>query len=374
MPRHQVLIRLARYFNVVWIDPPKAWREYWYPGAKSRRERQAFREIAPGFTVMSPGRMRPLVYRPAWLNRRVTARMLHDAQTYLKSRGANRVVLYLWRPKFAQALQLLKYDASIYHVDDEYSFSDVEQPNDAREVQLLRAADQVIVHSQRLLQKKGGINAHTALIPNGVNYHAFSTLQAEPPDLATISKPRIGYIGVVKKQLDLLLLARLAQARADCSFIFVGPIGNISGKEAALAELRALRNVHFLGCKAVDELASYTQHMDVCLMTYEINDYTNHIYPLKLHEYLAAGRPTIASPIATVLEHRDVVTLADGHQEWLVGIDHALSPAANTPQEIERRRSRARCHDWDTLVHDIAKLFNARLGLAPLGDDVTETK
>jgi len=224
----------------------------------------------------------------------------------------------------------------------------------------LRSVDQVIVHSQGLLKKKGGVNPNTAFIPNGVNYSAFATRQAEPQDLAAVPAPRIGYAGVIKRQLDLGLLVRLARARSDWSFVLVGPVGNIFGKEAELADLLKLSNVYFLGHKPVDQLPAYVQHMDVCLMCYEVNDYTNCICPLKLHEYLAAGRPTVASPIATVLEHSDIVTLARSEEEWLAGIARALA-APPSFSETERRRGRASCYDWDILVDKLAKIICARL-------------
>ncbi len=180
-------------------------------------------------------------------------------------------------------------------------------------------------------------------------------------DLAAVPHPRVGYIGVIKKQLDLALLVRLARARPGWSFVLVGPVGNVTGKEQVVSELRAMPNVYLLGGKPVERLAAYTQHMDVCLMCYEVNDYTNYIYPLKLHEYLAAGRPTVSAPITSVLEHADVVTLARSDEEWLRGITQALEVEASALPETERRRERARHFDWDDLADKVAGLFRERL-------------
>src|SRR5690606_28319265 len=107
------------------------------------------------------------------------------------------------------------------------SFSLVDRPNDPREVALIRAADLVIIHSQKLFEKKGSINPNSVQIPNGVDYAAFSTPQPEPADLAGIPHPRMGYIGVIKLQLDLALLLALATQQPAWSFVLVGPVGNI---------------------------------------------------------------------------------------------------------------------------------------------------
>jgi glycosyltransferase involved in cell wall biosynthesis len=368
MPRQQILTRLARHFDVVWVNPPKDWREHWTEAGNSLFERQEFCEVARRFTVMTPGQMRPRFCSPARLRRFISSRMLADARRYLQRRGATLIVLHLWRYHFAEALDLIPHDMSCYQIDDEYSFSDVDLPNDPREVQLLRRADQVIVHSARLLEKKGGINPHTALVPNGVDYTAFATRQAAPPDLAAVPRPRIGYVGVIKKQLDLALLSRIACARPDWSLVLVGPIGNVSGKEHALTDLRALPNVHFLGAKPIDALPAYVQQMDVCLMCYEVNDYTKYIYPLKLHEYLAAGRPSVASRIDAVLDHADVVTIARSDEDWLSGIASSLAPSASGDAEVARRRARARQYDWDVLAQNVTELIRKRLRLPSHGD------
>jgi glycosyltransferase involved in cell wall biosynthesis len=122
-----------------------------------------------------------------------------------------------------------------------------------------------------------------------------------------------------------------------------------------------LRNVHFLGVKRVDELPAYTQHMDVCLMCYAMTDYTKYIYPLKLHEYLASGRPTVSSPIDTVLDHADVVTLAHSDEDWVSGIEGALEAPASMEAAVERRRARARQYDWGALTDRVAELFRERM-------------
>jgi glycosyltransferase involved in cell wall biosynthesis len=364
MPRHQILSRLAGSFDVVWIDPAEDWREHWLLGRPRFAEAQRFTEIAPAFSVMTSGRRWPEVIRPAWLRTRLTKGRLRAARSYLFQRGAKQIVLYLWRPEFAPAIDLVEHDASCYHIDDEYGFSDVELPNPGQETELIRTVNQVIVHSRRLMEKKGAINPNTALVPNGVDYEAFANPRAEPPDLACVSRPRIGYVGVIKKQLDLGLLLRLARARGDWNFIMVGPIGTVTGKEQALTGLQTLPNVHFLGEKPVDALSAYTQHMDVCLMCYEANDYTKYIYPLKLHEYLASGRPAVATPIDSVVEHGDLVALARTDSEWIAAIEQALLQQG----EMQRRtrQDRARAYDWNKLAARVAALILQRV--APAAD------
>ena len=359
--RHHVAHRLARHFEVVWVEAARPWREYW--GLAPNRD-TIVHDIAPdfpGLTVYDPGRWLAQLHKPRavvdWIHRT----RMRAAVNILRSKGCTRVITYLWRPELAWALDSFAADVSCYHIDDEYSFTPSEQPTDPAEVALLRRVDQVFIHSNGLLRKKGGLNPNTAHIPNGVDYAAYSTPVAEPTDLAAIPHPRIGYVGVVKAQLDLQLIRDLARRNPEWSFVIVGPRGFLGDKTALLNEMSGLPNIRLLGNRAVHALPAYVQGMDVCMMPYEINDYTNFIYPLKLHEYLATGRPTVASPIDSLVPFVDVVWLATGAAEWQSAIETALGPAANSPDAIRARRARAAEHDWDLLVEQIATRLHARL-------------
>jgi glycosyltransferase involved in cell wall biosynthesis len=263
-------------------------------------------------------------------------------------------------------LNLIDHNISCYYINDEYTFSAIEQPLDAYEARLISRVDQVFIHSPALLEKKGKLNPQTTLIPNGVNYHAFATPCSEPADLQSIPRPRIGYIGRVKEQLDLALLTRLAQRHQGWSFVLVGPQDGIGDRVRVLQQLAQLPNVYLLGSKSVSMLPAYTQHLDVCMLCYEVNGYTKFIYPLKLHEYLASGRPVVGSPIRSLQDFAHIIRLAHTTDEWSQAIQDSLSPAACSAEQVEARRRVARQHDWGRLAALIAQTLCGRLGPAYL--------
>jgi hypothetical protein len=241
-----------------------------------------------------------------------------------------------------------------YHIDDEYSFADDEAPLSVEECALIRRSDHVFIHSPALLEKKGRINPNTTMIPNGVEFEVFSRLAPEPADLASIPRPRIGYTGHVKKHLDLSLLHALAEAHAEWSFVFVGGFESHPEIAEPARKLFELPNVHRLGSKPSTEIAAYPQHFDVCIMPYRLMGYNDYIHPLKLHEYLATGRPTVGTPIRTLRDFADVVALPLDVDDWSQDVARALSPEENTPERCEYRRSIARRYDWNELVQRIA--------------------
>ena len=361
MPRHQLLLRLARHFHVVWIDQAMDWRRYWLSG-EGFGARETPAGPPPGFHFYRPGRWLPEVYRPSWLRVAVRRARLASARNRLLRLGCRRICLYLWRPEFHDYLDLVEHDYSCYHVDDEYTFSSVDQPNDALEVALMKRVDQVIVHSPKLLEKKGGINPRLAYIPNGVDYESFAAPRPEPLDLAAVPHPRVGYVGVIKRQLDLALMLSLAKSHPQWNFVFVGPLMSLGDKADIVEELRSRGNVHFLGNKSVNELPAYIQHMDVCTMCYEVNDYTKYIYPLKLHEYLASGVPVVTSRIATVIPFAEVVSIAGDEAEWAQHLSRSLQPVQRDPSAEAARRQVAKRFDWNHLASETASIFQSGLG------------
>jgi glycosyltransferase involved in cell wall biosynthesis len=354
--RHHVLRRLAQRFPVEWVEPAVNWREFVRPSQRKFLARDRWSEPEPSLEVLTTGFRHPLLHRPSWAATASMRSRLALARRRLVERGAHRIALYIWREEFAEALDLVPHDFSCYHIDDEYSFSDIDLPNSPREIDLIRRVDQVIVHSRTLFEKKGGINPNTALVPNGADYSLFSTPHPAPADLASIPHPRIGYTGVLKKQLDLALLVRLAEARPHWSFVLVGPILNVEGKQRELATLRRMNNVHLLGQRPQAEIPGYVQHFDVCLLCYDLTGYTRYIFPLKLHEYLAAGRPTVSSPVDAMRDFAHVVPVVNTDAEWLAAIEEGLQHRDDSVL-IEARRAVARSYDWDLLVEKIARLF-----------------
>jgi glycosyltransferase involved in cell wall biosynthesis len=212
------------------------------------------------------------------------------------------------------------------------------------------------------------------VIPNGVDYDAYALPHAEPADLRSLPRPRIGYTGILKAQLDWSLLQQLAQRHREWSFVFVGPRNDAQTEVSRWTEaLSCLENVYFLGGKSPQTLAAYPQHFDAAVMPYRINSYTNHIYPLKLHEYLAGGCPVVGSKIRSLSLFQDVVGLAGTVDEWSAALSDALSAPARSEKAVERRRAVAKEHDWNRIVHTIARsLYSlAEPDSAPLPDQTS---
>jgi glycosyltransferase involved in cell wall biosynthesis len=364
MTPHHVMTRLASYFHVAWLEPTHHWRDIpTQPGRRAAIER-LLSSLPEAFGVYVPEPWLFDIHRPAWLRRRQFETRLRRAWRHLERRGCQRFVLHLWHYQFAAALHGPRHDVSLYHIDDEYSFTPDPPPMDSRERAVIAAVDQVFAISPGLMERKSGINPRLTFAPEGVDYALYSTPVPEPADIASIPHPRIGYTGTLKVQLNWPLLRDLARRHPGWSFVFVGPRVLNEETRAIADEMARLDNVHFLGQKSVRDLAAYPQHFDVCVMPYLIDGYTNNIYPLKLHEYLASGRPVVGSPIRSLKDFDKVITLATTTSEWSDALVAALAPSAIAGDAVTARRQVAQQYDWSELTYDIARTICDRLGPA----------
>ena len=170
----------------------------------------------------------------------------------------------------------------------------------------------------------------------------------EPPDLAIIPHPRIGYVGFLTgERLDINLLEKLALARTDWQIVLIGPEEILFQQ----SNLHSLKNVHFLGSKMPNQLPAYIQHLDVCTNPQLINALTIGNYPRKIDEYLAMGKPTVATNTPAMKMFLPHVALAIGVDEYQKAIEKAL-----LPQNILQRNASidfAKGHTWEACVNQI---------------------
>ena len=362
-PRHQVLTRLANYFQVAWVNPSLGWRRLWFEKEKAKTNlSQPLISNFFHFSIYPQELWFPKLYRLPRVNKWMLHQRLDRIIKKLKRNGCQEIILYVWRPKFADALDAMQFDLRCYHIDDDYTFSENDKPMSSLEVKILREVDVAFIHSSGLMKKKASFARKVFHIPNGVDYQAYATQRDEPSDISIIPHPRIGYVGWLKAQLDLELFLTLVKRHTDWSFIFIGPAQQTEYMRKWIRQISTFSNVYMLGEQPVDRLPAYTQALDVCLMNYKVNAYTNSIYPLKLHEYLATGKPVVGAPIQSVIPFGDVVKLARSDEEWSQAISESLSPSLNTVEATQTRQSIAKKYDWNSLVFSVAHAMCEGLG------------
>jgi len=98
---------------------------------------------------------------------------------------------------------------------------------------------------------------------------------------------------------------------------------------------------------------------DVCLLPYAHSRWTENINPLKLYEYLATGRPVVATGIPAVQDFREVVRIADNETAFIRAIQQALDEDA--PAAAARRQAVARQNTWEHRVETLSAIIQSHL-------------
>lgn len=252
--------------------------------------------------------------------------------------------------------QLLHPDISIYYRRDYVIGIDYwRKYGPACEQALVRQSDIIITNSSYFTEELKPLNPNIYTTNTGVNLELYdgSVSHPIPADLQAIPSPRIGYTGaIIELRLDAELLYTIAQQRPQWSFVFVGPEDDFFAKHP----LHTLKNTYFSGRKEVTELPAYIQHFDVCLNPQKVNPITEGNYPLKIDEYLAMGKPVVATSTHTMrdifAQHTHLATDADS---YLSAIQKALAEAED--EALKRARiDFAHTHSW---AHSVEKIYSA---------------
>ena len=223
-------------------------------------------------------------------------------------------------------------------------------------------ADLVIVASNSLLERKRAYNANTHWVPNAVDFESFAAVARQrpplPADMAGLPTPIVGYVGAINEKLDYDLLFQVAESLRQGSLILVGPV-DLRLDFAGLNKLQSLPNVRLLGLKPVAEVPLYVHACQVCLMPYKLNEWTAHINPLKLFEYLAEGKPVVSTAIPAVHGYERVIRVASDAASFCRQVRLALQE--RDEGRTEQRMALAAQNTWDDRVEKISQLIHLTL-------------
>jgi glycosyltransferase involved in cell wall biosynthesis len=169
-----------------------------------------------------------------------------------------------------------------------------------------------------------------------------------PDDMKNIPHPVIGYVGaIVNIRIDIRIILEIARSRPDWHILMVGP----EDEFFAASELHSYSNIHFLGRKDLATLPAYIAHCDVCINPQLVNGMTIGNYPLKIDEYLAMGKPVVATRTVTMKLFEEHTYLADKPEDYVALIEKAI--AEDHPGLHAKRIAFANEHTWENCIRDL---------------------
>jgi teichuronic acid biosynthesis glycosyltransferase TuaH len=248
---------------------------------------------------------------------------------------------------------------TVYQSVDDIAHSDyVRKHGPGLENEAIQKADFTIVTSSELERSKSAISRNVVLLPNAANTACFNRAVTEdlakPKEIEALpaGKKIICYTGNICHRLDYELLVAIATRHSDKILLMVGPLANDNYKTSGLADLP---NVVFAGRKHIEDLPAYLKYSHCCIIPFLCNQLTKSIYPLKINEYLAAGKPVVSTAFSTDIQSfENVAHISENHADFVNNIETAIS--SDTEALVKQRVEFSSGNNWDARAHHFIEL------------------
>ncbi|MDI3547848.1 MAG: hypothetical protein PWR10_1500 [Halanaerobiales bacterium] len=324
------------------------------------------REVEKNIHVYSPPGYGTVIYNIKVGNEEALGRGVNEK---IRDLGFENSFLILDAPYWTPLLKFWEYSLLVYDCMDNYiGFEDLARDEEwilKMEKQLLDLADLVLVSAEGLYQEMKEKNENTYLLPNGVDLEHFNYQYnpgSKPQDIPNYSKI-IGYYGAIADWFDTDLVASLAKELPEVGFVLIGEVST------DVNELNQLSNVYFLGEKPYSILPDYLAYFNLALIPFKENELTKMTDPVKVYEYLAAGKPVLATNLPELKKFADVVEIA-GNEEDFIGRARKILESADEPEKRKERFKFVSGETWENRAAKLTELLHlAYYGLFPTAEE-----
>jgi glycosyltransferase involved in cell wall biosynthesis len=367
--RHHIMRRLAGRWNVLFIEgvPMRSVA----PGRGELRRVWAKLGARPGCRTVASGLhvLRPIPVPPAGRIGRVVqlaalARQVSWAQRRLGL--APPYVSWFSVPVAAPLRGRLRERGSVFFYQDRYdAFTNVESAHLRSCIaQLARGCDVSIATANALADDLRALGAAPLVVPHGVDSERFEGEPPTPADLQDVDRPIVGYVGLIDDYVDFDCILETAAAMERGTIVLLGRVNT---------DVTGLRHprVKLLGARPYETIPAYLASFDSCLIPFKINRLTVGVNPIKLREYLAAGRPVVSTRLPEALRYGAAMTIAENPASFARGVVGSLHPSQDTPEFRARRRAAVAGESWDAVVAAIEPHLQ-RLATGTAGDGIEE--
>jgi len=230
---------------------------------------------------------------------------------------------------------------------------------------LMRVADVTVCTATKLFNQAKETAKNPVLLPNAGDYDFFAETkkyEINPQIKERLGNYRcvLGYYGALASWFDYDLVKMVAQRRPDWLFVLVGmDYDGTLGKSG----VQEYDNILYIPPQPYQELPHFLKAFDIATIPFKINEITLSTSPVKLFEYMAAGKPILTSKMPECLKYESVKTYQDA-DEFCAQAERLLSLKPEDPywETLERE---ALENTWDARTDEILKA----IGIDPVGEE-----
>lgn len=261
--------------------------------------------------------------------------------------GASPGVSIIEHPFWAELARRSAGSRIVYDcLDHQAGFSDNAEVVLREEHALVAGADLVIVTSQWLQDNLVALNPRNSLIRNGGDYQFF----AQAPD-RVFRDPQgrkvLGYYGAIESWLDLDLVRAIGQRFPAHLVLLIGRA--FKGASQSVADVP---NIMFHDEVPYEELPYWLHGFDVCLLPFKVLPLTLATNPVKVYEYLSAGKPVVAVDLPEMSQFGGLVRTAATHDGFL----DAVAELLDSPENVDACRLRRDFASQQTWKHRVDEM------------------
>ncbi|QJC53872.1 glycosyltransferase family 1 protein [Paenibacillus albicereus] len=297
-------------------------------------------------------------YEPDW-----SVRGLHelDANLYLYNDNQNgallstilsgyQVCVWQYWPHQTQVVEHIRHAHTIRsrfiydYIDHLTTFDSYPQMEQDYETSI-KGADLIVCTAKRLfdeVQSLATYDAQVLLVPNGVHVNDFKMSTHVDPNPS--KQPiRVGYYGAIAEWFDFDAMDYAAEMNPTYEFVFVGEV--YPEVQQQVHQLSKRANVTFLPRVGYEQIPDLLNSFHVAVLPFLKNDITDHTSPVKVFEYAAGGKVTVASPLPEI-DGLPYIRFADNAKEFSKQLALAVGESLDRSY-AKKIRSHSEHYSWE---------------------------
>jgi len=275
-----------------------------------------------------------------------------DLKEYLET-AREKIVSISWTIN-KRYLELLQPDRVIYEYIDELEiFGGYGSEMEKDHLEFLKNSDVAVCTATKLYRQAEKYAKKPLLSPNAGDYDFF--VNTDSYEIDPIIKDKIkpykcvlGYYGAIASWFDYELIKSVAEKHSEWVFVLVGVDYDGSIYKS---EITKMKNIVYVPPQPYRNLPGFLKAFDIAMIPFVINEITLSTSPVKLFEYMAAGKPIISSKMPECLKYQSVKTYSNEDEFCEIVDGYMAMEPENKYWEVLRKEALE--NTWDTRTDEI---------------------